>query len=399
MPTIKGTASIASNAAQNKLLRSTKFPTSFATPVDLTKVNTAVVSQWIEKKIETLLGFEDEIVASMAINLFFPKLNDDSSGGAASDVKYSKVDPRKAQLDLVGFLGEEESANFASLLWDMLLDAQSQPRGIPTKLIEEKKKELSTQSHGPNSGTLKSSTSAPNSRPRELRHEQPYPRAQHTEQSHMRFDVGRSDPRQDRGRRGEPDGYRYANPNNREDFDRRNHRDWDDRDRGDRDRGDHRRNDTYRTDRRSEDSYGRKRNGSSDRRSTGRNNHISRSSRNQDRRLRRSRSRSRSRSRDRYSSRRSRSDSSDRRYHSHPRRDSRRNGGRSDDRERYRSRRSLSSSRSRSEQRSRSRSRSPSRERSRSQNVRGRNHSISSHDSRDRRSPSPRRRNHSSSHD
>jgi Protein involved in mRNA turnover and stability len=146
MPSIKGTASIASNAAQTKLLRSTKFPSSFASPVDLTKVNATVMAQWIEKKIESILGFEDEIVSSMAINLFFPKLNEDfgstSSSGPVSSIKYAPVDPRKSQLDLVGFLGEEDAARFSCELWEMLIDAQNQPRGIPQKLIEEKKKEL-----------------------------------------------------------------------------------------------------------------------------------------------------------------------------------------------------------------------------------------------------------------
>mmetsp|Transcript_13284 Transcript_13284/g.24923 ORF Transcript_13284/g.24923 Transcript_13284/m.24923 type:complete len:457 (-) Transcript_13284:944-2314(-) len=169
MPSIKGTASIPSDAAQTKLLRSTKFPPSFAIPVDLTKVNASVMSQWIEKKIETILGFEDDIVSSMAIHLFFPKLNEDfgstvtsdhpissstsggtsgsgSGSGSGSTTKYAPVDPRKSQLDLEGFLGKEEAANFCTELWEMLIDSQDQPRGIPKKLIEEKKRDLAAAS-------------------------------------------------------------------------------------------------------------------------------------------------------------------------------------------------------------------------------------------------------------
>lgn len=164
MPSIKGTASIASNAAQTKLLRSTKFPSSFASPVDLTKVNATVMAQWIEKKIESILGFEDEIVSSMAINLFFPKLNEDfgsaSSSGPVSSIKYAPVDPRKSQLDLVGFLGEEDAARFSCELWEMLIDAQNQPRGIPKKLIEEKKKELAAAAAAATAGTATKATNA-----------------------------------------------------------------------------------------------------------------------------------------------------------------------------------------------------------------------------------------------
>ncbi len=142
MPTIKGTASIASSAAQNKLLRSTQFPASFSQQVDVSKVNASVVTLWVEKEIERILGFEDEIVASMAVNLFFPKIKQDDMN---APVTYGKVDPRTAQLDLAGFLGEDEAAKFASELWNMMLDGQNQPRGIPKILIEQKKAEIAAQ--------------------------------------------------------------------------------------------------------------------------------------------------------------------------------------------------------------------------------------------------------------
>ncbi len=171
MPSIKGTASIASNAAQNKLLRSTKFPSSFAKEVDLTKVNSAVMSQWIENKVQDILGFEDEIVASMANNLFFPKVNDDSASSisvsrnpdASAPVKYSKVDPRLVQLDLAGFLGDDEAAKFTTEVWEMFLDAQTQPKGIPKSLIEQKKAEL-----GGNTASVPSGQGMPNSSNRDL---------------------------------------------------------------------------------------------------------------------------------------------------------------------------------------------------------------------------------------
>ena len=130
MPSIKGTASVADDHAMTKLLKSTKFPPSFGTKVDLAKVNRPVLSQWIEQQVSKILGFEDEIVSSTAINLFLDG---------------TSVNPRRAQLDLVGFLGADQAATFAESLWDMLIDAQSNPMGIPKTLLEEKKRELAKQ--------------------------------------------------------------------------------------------------------------------------------------------------------------------------------------------------------------------------------------------------------------
>ncbi len=89
MPTIKGTASVADSRARQKALKKTKFPRSFAKSVSLEKVNKPVLTQWIEQKVTLILGFEDEIVSSTAINLFLPSDN-------------SSPDPKKAQLDLTG---------------------------------------------------------------------------------------------------------------------------------------------------------------------------------------------------------------------------------------------------------------------------------------------------------
>jgi serine/arginine repetitive matrix protein 1 len=129
MPAIKGTASISSTHALSKLLRSTTFPPSFSTKVDTTKLHRGVLSHWIEQRITELLGFEDEIVSEMATNLFLPENNEE-------------VDPRKAQLDLVGFLGEKEAAEFASELWEMMLDGSQRKSGIPLILVEKKKEEM-----------------------------------------------------------------------------------------------------------------------------------------------------------------------------------------------------------------------------------------------------------------
>lgn len=74
-------------------------------------------------------------MSDTAINLFLPE-------DYGSDANKGDVDPRKAQLDLVGFLGEKESAEFASELWEMMIDGSQRQSGIPLILVEKKKEEM-----------------------------------------------------------------------------------------------------------------------------------------------------------------------------------------------------------------------------------------------------------------
>jgi serine/arginine repetitive matrix protein 1 len=136
MPSIKGTSSVPDSRALSKAIKSTKFPANFSTRVKLSKVNKPILTQWIEQRITTLLGFEDDIVQSTAVNLFLPSPPEDSGN------QNTTVDPKTAQIDMAGFLGDEQAAKFASELWTLLIDAQQSPMGIPQKLLEEKKKEL-----------------------------------------------------------------------------------------------------------------------------------------------------------------------------------------------------------------------------------------------------------------
>ena len=70
------------------------------------------MTQWIEKKILKLLGFEDEIVSQTAINLFFPT----EIEGVITD----PPDPKRAQLDLQGFLGDD-APTFTKECWTLLV--------------------------------------------------------------------------------------------------------------------------------------------------------------------------------------------------------------------------------------------------------------------------------------
>jgi len=103
-----------------------KFANSFSEKVDMKKVNVEIMSRWITEKITEILGFEDEVVIGMCINM----LNGTE-----------ELDPRALQLNLTGFL-EKSAMHFVAELWALLLDAQTSPTGIPSVFLERKKQEI-----------------------------------------------------------------------------------------------------------------------------------------------------------------------------------------------------------------------------------------------------------------
>ncbi|KAM5543455.1 hypothetical protein V8D89_002706 [Ganoderma adspersum] len=111
-----------------KLLKSMKFPPEFDKKVDMRKVNLSVIRPWIVKKVVELVGFEDEVVVEYAMGL----LEDDSQ---------PTPDPRKMQINLTGFLTGSTPA-FMTALWNLLLEAQDSPAGVPRTFVEEKKEEM-----------------------------------------------------------------------------------------------------------------------------------------------------------------------------------------------------------------------------------------------------------------
>jgi len=52
---------------EKKLLKTRKWPKEFSKKVDISKVDMDVIEKWIEKKIEEILGFDDEIVVNLAV--------------------------------------------------------------------------------------------------------------------------------------------------------------------------------------------------------------------------------------------------------------------------------------------------------------------------------------------
>ena len=54
---------------EQKLIKQTSFPPEFETKIDLTKIQMEVLTPWITQKITELLGVEDDILASLVMNL------------------------------------------------------------------------------------------------------------------------------------------------------------------------------------------------------------------------------------------------------------------------------------------------------------------------------------------
>ena len=60
---------------------------------------------------------------------------------AQTEKSGTTADPKRLQLQLTGFL-EKSAKQFVEDLWKLLIDAQNNPGGIPTAILEAKKNEL-----------------------------------------------------------------------------------------------------------------------------------------------------------------------------------------------------------------------------------------------------------------
>jgi len=115
--------------SDKRLMKRMKFAKVLGERIDIKKVNIEVMSRWITEKITEILGFEDEVVIGMCINML--------DGTEA-------LDPKQLQLNLTGFL-EKQAMGFVEELWTLLADAQESQTGIPTIFLERKKAEILRQ--------------------------------------------------------------------------------------------------------------------------------------------------------------------------------------------------------------------------------------------------------------
>jgi serine/arginine repetitive matrix protein 1 len=109
----------------NELAKDGKFSPILDTKVNMKKINVDVFSKWITQKIIQEIGFEDDILINTVINM----------------LQGENLDPKKMIVSLVAFLDKKAPA-FVEELWTLLVDAQSQPNGIPMLMIQKKKEEL-----------------------------------------------------------------------------------------------------------------------------------------------------------------------------------------------------------------------------------------------------------------
>jgi len=109
---------------QKKLINSMNFPPEFDIKVDIKKVNLPVIKPWVAEKIVDLLGFEDDIL----VDFVFGMLEKDQFPS-----------PKTMQINITGFL-EKDAPDFVHSLWKMLLSAQNNVGGIPTEILQQKKR-------------------------------------------------------------------------------------------------------------------------------------------------------------------------------------------------------------------------------------------------------------------
>jgi len=109
---------------EEKLLKTLQFPASFGRKVDMTRVNTDVIKQWVARKLAAL-GVEDDITVGYIFNV----------------LQERDVNPKRIQVQLTPML-DVDCAPFMAELWDLLLAAQASPDGIPPALVAQKKVRL-----------------------------------------------------------------------------------------------------------------------------------------------------------------------------------------------------------------------------------------------------------------
>ena len=95
----------------------------------MSKVNLESMKGWIAKEINSILGFEDDVLIDMIYNLL--SLDE-------------KVDPKHIEVTLIPFL-ERSAIGFTEKLWSLLLSAQKDPLGIPQEFVEQRMEELKKQ--------------------------------------------------------------------------------------------------------------------------------------------------------------------------------------------------------------------------------------------------------------
>ena len=102
-----------------KMANAGKFSAILNEKIDMSKVDLDTIGKWCKERLFEILGFEDDIVLGLLMNL----------------LQHSNLDGRRLQMDITGFL-ENHGRSFCEELWTLLLDASTQPSGIPQVISE-----------------------------------------------------------------------------------------------------------------------------------------------------------------------------------------------------------------------------------------------------------------------
>lgn len=95
--------------------------------VDMRKCKLDLMRPFITDKLNALMPLEDEVI----IEYVFSQLEDTQFPNG-----------KEVQMMLTGFLGKTKAKAFMQDLWNILLESQESPYGVPKELIEQKKNEL-----------------------------------------------------------------------------------------------------------------------------------------------------------------------------------------------------------------------------------------------------------------
>ena len=84
-------------------------------------VNISVLRTWIAKKVTDIIRFEDDIVVEFAFSML-------------EETETPFPDPKKMQVNLLGFMDKYGAAHFMEELWKLLLSAQETVGGVPAEV-------------------------------------------------------------------------------------------------------------------------------------------------------------------------------------------------------------------------------------------------------------------------
>ena len=100
------------------MIEKSTWPDKYDIKIDLSKVDLELVRVWVEKKVNTLMGVEDDITSGTIISHIEESLE-----------KEEKLYAKHLHVAVSGLL-QDKTLVFMSELWDILEEAQRSSRGI-----------------------------------------------------------------------------------------------------------------------------------------------------------------------------------------------------------------------------------------------------------------------------